>query len=431
MNSETWFGKPIKFLATRFAWLFVLLVSIVLAAIVIKTGPNAAPLEQAERSWPVSVVPARPTDLSPQYFAYGKVESRQVASLKTSISAPVKSVYRHEGEWVEQGDIIIELDASEAQLAHDIALANYEKNLAQLRSVETEQQLAISLVAQYQQLRDIAEARLQRAVELHQKSMISDSDLDLTRQEASEKVIQIQEHLARVEDFPNRIAQQQANVDESSAYLEKARIELDQARITAPFAGRIIRTDVSQGDRVIAGSSLVRIADYSGLEIRTSVPAGTASELRAIIARGDKVMATAELEGRKLSFPLVRLAADVKPGQSGVDAFFAVVVDDTLNIGRTLQLAITLPEKSQVIPMPIYALYQDQTLYKVVENRLQGVRYEEVGDFLDSDGVFNLLVRSEQISSGDLLVISQLPRAITGLLVEPIENGMKNPLGIN
>ena len=431
MSNATWISKPIRFLVKRFTWLFVLLVSSAMALVVVVTGPSAAPLEQIETAWPVSVMPARPTDLSPQYFAYGKVESRQVASLKTSISAPVKEVYRHEGEWVEQGDVIIELDASEPQLAYDIALANYERNLAQLESVKTEETLARNLVTQYQQLREIAETRLQRVIDLHQKGMIADSELDLIRQEASEKVIQVEQHLARVADFPNLIAQQQANVNESSAYLEKARIELQQTRIAAPFAGRIINTEVTQGDRIIAGTSLVQIADYSGLEIRTSVPTEIAGALRAIIGRGASVTASAELAGKTVKFPLLRLAADVKQGQSGVDAFFAVAKDDSLNIGRTLQLAITLPEESQVVPMPVHALYQDQTLYKVVENRLQALRYEEAGDYLDSNGVFNVLVRSNQISSGDLLMISQLPRAITGLLVEPIDNGATATLNIN
>jgi len=431
MSNSTWVSKPSNFLIRRFAWLFVLLVSFVLALVIIVTGPSAAPLEQVETSWPVSVISAHPTDLAPQYFAYGRVESRQVANLNTSISAPVKEVYRHEGEWVEEGELIIELDASEAQLAHDIALANYERNRAQLESVKNEERLALSLVDQYRQLQEITEAKRQRAVDLHQQSMISDSDLDLTRQEANEKDILVEEHLSRVANFPNLVAQQQANVNESFAYLEKAQIELEQTRIKAPFDGRIISTEVTQGDRVIAGTSLVQIADYSGLEIRTSVPTGTASELRGVMNRGGSVIASIELKGKLRSFPLVRLAADVKPGQSGVDAFFAVAQDESLDIGRTLQLAITLPEEHQVIPMPVHALYQGQTLYKVVENRLQAVRYEEAGDYLDSNGDFNVLVRSSQVSSGDLLMVSQLPRAITGLLVEPIDNGVTETLRIN
>ncbi|MEZ5489681.1 MAG: HlyD family efflux transporter periplasmic adaptor subunit [Gammaproteobacteria bacterium] len=322
MKMSSRIRRPFEDLFRKLPWLLVLGVSGLVAALIIATGPSAAPVEQVETAWPVSVKTARPENLAPVLLTFGRLESRQVANLNTSISAPVKEIHRHEGEWVEAGELLIELDATELQLAYEIALANYQRNQAQLKSVGTEQQLAENLVAEYRQLNEITQARLQRVRDLHERGMIADSELDATRQQASEQAILVEEHLARVADFPNRVAQQQANVDESAAYLERARIDLAQTRVVAPFAGRVISTEVTQGDRVTAGTSLVRIADYSGLEIRTSIAAGTAALLRDSISRGQVVTATSELDGRRLSFPLVRLAADVKPGQSGIDAFF-------------------------------------------------------------------------------------------------------------
>jgi len=421
MNLPQWINHAFQTLISRLTWLAALLASCLVAAVIIATGPSAAPVEQVETAWPISVKAARPASLAPVLLTYGRLESRQVANLNTSLSAPVKAVHRHEGEWVEAGELLIELDAAEAQLAHDIAQASYQRNLAQLQSVRTEQQLAQDLVAEYRQLQEIAETRLGRVIELHQRGMVADSELDATRQEASEKAIQVQEHLARVADFPNRVAQQQANVDEAAAYLEKARIDLAQTRIEAPFAGRVVRTRVTRGDRVLAGQTLVEIADYGGLEIRTSLPSDNVAALRELVSRGETVYASSNLDGEVHRFPLIRLAADVKPGQSGIDAFFASDADDGLDLGRTLQLAITLPQVDQAIPMPVHALYPDQTLYRVVENRLQAVRYQPLGDYLDSEGNFNVLVQSDRVSPGDLLMVSQLPRAITGLLVEPID----------
>jgi multidrug efflux pump subunit AcrA (membrane-fusion protein) len=430
MSILTKISKPLGSFSRRFAWLAALLASFLIALVIIITGPSAAPLQRVETAWPISVMPARPTDLSPHYFAYGKVEARQLASLKTTISAPVSKVHRHEGEWVEAGELLIELDSAEAQLAYDIAQANYERNKAQLASVQTDQRLAENLVGEYQQLQDIARAKLQRARDLHGQGVLSDSDLDVTRQEASQSAIQVEQHLAMVADFPNRIAQQQANVNESAAYLEKARIDLDQTRIEAPFAGRVVSNQVTHGDRVIPGAALVEIADYSGLEIRASVTAEIAGMLRHVIEGGSPVWANGEVNGKAEKFPLVRLAADVKAGQSGIDAFFAADKETALDLGRTLQLAITLPRVNDVIPMPVHALYQDHTLYRIVENRLQAVSYEEFGDYRDSSGDFNVLVRSHQVNPGDLLMVSQLPRAITGLLVEPIDVTQTQPLEI-
>ena len=80
--------------------------------------------------------------------------------------------------------------------------------------------------------------------------------------------------------------------------------------------------------------------------------------------------------------------------------------------------------------MPVYALYENQTVYRIDEQRLQAVRYETVGDYVAADNELRVLIRSGEIAAGDQLLASQLPRAITGLLVEPIANSEAS-LGIN
>jgi hypothetical protein len=135
------------------------------------------------------------------------------------------------------------------------------------------------------------------------------------------------------------------------------------------------------------------------------------------------VLASAEVDGRPFKFELDRLSADVKPGQSGIDVFFRNERNEALDIGRVVSLTIRLPQEEDVIPMPVHALYENQTLFKVEENRLEAISYEPAGDYLDADGKFGILVRSAQMNAGDTIMVSQLPRAITGLLVDPIELG--------
>ena len=215
--------------------------------------------------------------------------------------------------------------------------------------------------------------------------------------------------------------QQQAAVNESAAYLEKARLDQEQTQIRAPFAGRVISNEVAKGDRVIAGTALIQIADSNGLEVRVSVPAQIASDLNETFAGNQHVLATAELDGHPFVFELDRLSADIKSGQSGIDAFFRSRDGAAMDIGRVVSLTIRFPEEHDVIPMPVHALYENQTLFRVEESRLKAVRYETAGDFLDENGNFKVLIHAPSLKSGDTIMVSQLPRAITGLLVESIE----------
>lgn len=412
--------SPLRKFGRKFTGLMLLALSLFLGFIMIATGPSAEPLEKTERAWPITVITAAPTDLPPTLLTFGKVESKQVASLNTNISAPVSEVLVREGDWVEEDELLIQVDANEGELNLNVAQANYDRNSALLASVRTEFELANSLSAQYQQLNEIAESKLSRAVDLNSRNMISDAQLDEARQEASQTSIALQQHMAQVADFPNKIAQQQASVAESGAYLQRAKLDLQQTQIRAPFAGRVISSNVSKGDRVIAGATLIRIADYSGLEVRTSVPTEVGYLLSHAMRNEQLVQAKATLDDRDLVFVLDRLSADIKPGQSGIDVFFRSDAGEALDIGRVVNLSVNLPVEENVISMPVHALYENQTIYRIKEQRLEAINYERVGDYLGNDDEFSILIRSSEIKAGDQLLGSQLSRAITGLLVEPI-----------
>lgn len=422
MNTETTDSKikPGNWIKKKFAGVFFLALALFFGFILVATGPNAEPLEKTERAWPVSVLTAAPAELPPTLLTFGKVESQQVAGLNTAISAPVKEVFVREGDRVEEGQLLIQLDAVEGQLALNVNQANHDRNIAMLASVKTEYEFANSLTAQYQELEAIAQSKLTRAADLNRKNMVSDALFDEAREEASRATIILQQHLATVADYPNKIAQQQASVDESAALLARARLDYQQTEIRAPFAGRVISSGVSRGDRVFAGATLIQIADYEGLEIRTSVPSDIAFLLNQAMRQTEEVYGRAEVDGRELEFVLDRISGDVKAGQSGIDVFFHSRNGEILDIGRVLSMTVNLPLEADVLSMPVYALYENQTVYRIEEQRLQAVHYETVGDYVTADNELRTLIRSSQIQAGDQLLASQLPRAITGLLVETV-----------
>ncbi|MBQ13571.1 MAG: hypothetical protein CMQ17_13255 [Gammaproteobacteria bacterium] len=322
---------------------------------------------------------------------------------------------------MEEDDLLIQLDAAEADLAVNIAQANFNRASAQFASVETEYELAKNLLPHFQELKSIADSKLGRATDLNSRDMVSDSALDDARQEASERGIALAQQAAAVADFPNKLQQQRAVVDETRAQLKKSVLDLEQTRIRAPFAGRVISNGVARGDRVIAGTPLIEIADSAGLEVRASVPTEIGYALNQSMLQGTKVVAFSELDGRPFNFVLDGMSADVKPRQSGIDVFFRNEMSETLDIGRVVSLTIRLPKEKNVIPVPVHALYENQTLFKVEENRLEAIHYDSVGDYFAANGEFGILVRSSQMRAGDLIMVSQLPRAMTGLLVDPID----------
>lgn len=395
--------------------------SILLGAIIIATGPSAKPQPLEEKAWPVSIVTAEPKTLSPVLTVYGKVESSQMAVLKTSVSAPVKKVLTPEGTWVDKGDLMIVLDTTELELSVRSADAGYMRRLAVLAAARNDYAADRKMMAHYKALAEIAEARFDRSRALYKSKMISAALFDQAREQSDQAAITLEQEVARLANYPSIIAQDKAMVAEGKAKLDKSKLDLAQAQIRAPFAGRVIRTMVAPGDRIAPGSPLIQVADYNQLEVRAPMPADTGFVLRRYLDQGGRVSAVAQVDGHRIGCVLARLSGDVKQGQSGVDAFFSPVGAVNLDIGRIVSLTVTMPPQQNVVALPVQSIYQGGRVFKVAKHRLVGIHVHQVGEYVDNDGDYRILVRSASIHKGDRLMTTQLSRAITGLLVNPID----------
>ena len=86
-------------------------------------------------------------------------------------------------------------------------------------------------------------------------------------------------------------------------------------------------------------------------------------------------------------------------------------------MGTTVTLMVNLPVQKNVIALPYSAVYDNDRVYKLVENRMRRVRIERIGEWTDSQGQVHLLVRGGQFEKGDQIIVSQIPNAVEGLKV--------------
>lgn len=407
-----------------------ILVALLASVSIFATGPNPAPALRTEKAWPVSVIEVSPTSIHPSFTAYGRVESSNVTHLKTDLNAQIADIHVREGDWVEAGDVLITLDARELELTLDERRADLAQLSANLQSVRIEQEMLEASTDQYRAVYQVAEKKLERHQDLMAKRLISQSLLDEVTAEANQASIRYRDHMRSLTDVPNRMAAAQAAVDRTRAQVRQAEIDIEKTRITAPFRGPILGVFVAPGDRSNLGATLADIANADAFEVRVQIPVRYGDRLHDTLASGRAVTATTS-EGVPLT--LSRLSSRVRPGQSGLDAFFELkVAEGTPHtaLGRLIELDVTLPEESAVVALPVQSLYENDRIYAVepapagpegaaAEFRLEAITVERVGEMQGEDGEHRILVRSEGIGDGRRIITTQLPRAITGLLVEP------------
>jgi multidrug efflux pump subunit AcrA (membrane-fusion protein) len=422
MNKPYFPGRTLarfRYLGAKAAGGLILGMLLLLSMLVIATGPKAEPTERAEREWPVSYKEVSPVSMAPTIQVYGKLESDQYATLSAGVTATVVQVLHREGDWVNAGEPLLRLDDAEVLLAEDSARAALARAEAALRSIQNEHQLTRDLGSHHEAQAQLAREKLKRFESLHAKSMIADAQLDDVRHEANERAMVLAQQQSRLLDFPNQEQQAEAAVAEAVARVGQAELDKQHTDVRSPFSGRVIALAVATGDRISAGSVLISVADYAGLQVRAPVPMDVAQRLRRDLDAGNAVVAATTIAGEQLGFELRGLAGEVKTGQSGIDAFFHVAPDALIALGTVVNLTISLPEEPNVIALPIHAVYDNNRVYRITDSRLQAVAIERVGERMDDTGDYRVLVRSPELNRGDHLLISQLPTAMTGLLVKP------------
>ena len=211
------------------------------------TAPAPIVPERLEKAWPVSVQEIDPDRLAPVFNTFGKVESNNVAELRTNVVAEVARVHVREGQWVAAGELLLELRKDELQLQATEKEADLQQEKALLQSVETEYRLLQETSSHYESVWQLSQKKLERQRDLLEKRMISQALMDDAVQVASQATIEYQRHVRTLADFPNRIAQQKARVDRAEALRDQSLINLDKADVRAPFSGPILSVSVAVG----------------------------------------------------------------------------------------------------------------------------------------------------------------------------------------
>jgi len=405
------------------AVLGILAGGVALSGLVFATAPANEPVPRTEKAWPVSTLEARMVDASPELLLFGRIETPRSADLTAAVAAEVLEVPVEEGQRVELGDLLVRLDPRDAQLTVAQRRAELATAQAALDALDSQHASDRNVLARQREIQALLQQKLGRHQQLREADMLPAARLDEVRREAERQAILLRTNAASVAGHEAAVRQSQALVELAQAQLDRAKLDLERTNITAPFAGRVASVSIAPGEQVARGVALLELYDTGALEVRAQVPSQFVGELRAAMTAADAgegppVSARMRVDGQPIELRLDRLGGRVARSRSGVDALFEVEsAGASLELGRVVELDVALPTQSDVIAVPVQAVYRGSRIYKVDGERLHGVEIERVGERTDSAGRLEVLVRSPELVDGDIVAVTQLPRAIDGLLV--------------
>ncbi|KPL18040.1 MAG: hypothetical protein AMJ92_09810 [candidate division Zixibacteria bacterium SM23_81] len=166
--------------------------------------------------------------------AAGKVQPETEVDISANVSGKIVRLGVKEGQRVEQGQFLVQLDRNRYQALVDQAQAQLTS--AEARLVE-------------------AEAEYRRVKELFDANLASEADLEAAKA---------------------RRDVDKANHGAAKAYLDKARDDLSKTTILSPMAGTVSQLNSEEGEVVLgteqfSGTVIMTVADLSQMEVETDV----------------------------------------------------------------------------------------------------------------------------------------------------------------
>jgi len=213
------------------------------------------------------------------YEAMGTVRSKTSSVVQSKATGNVLTVAFKEGDIVEAGRVLIELDDREAVAMLQRASSALEGT--QKAVVEAEQAVraaeAAKRAAEAQQA--LAAATYERFKNLLASSAVSKQTFDEAEAKSKFATAEAIRAAETLKSYEARQAEALARVEQAKAEEKNARVMLDHTEVKAPYAGVVTRRHVNVGDMASPGQPLFEMEDNAHYRLEVQVDESCAARI--------------------------------------------------------------------------------------------------------------------------------------------------------
>ncbi len=345
------------------------------------------------RSITVATAAARTGNMPVYLEGLGTVTPFNTVTVKSRVDGQLISVNFREGQSVQKGDLLAQVDPRPFQVALDQA----NGNLAQAKgNLEKDQAV----------LRD-AEVNYQRYQELYNSKILAKQQLDTQG--------------ATVGQGRGSIAADQAAIEAAQAAIDNAKLNLTYTRITSPISGRIGLRQVDAGNMIHASDTngLATIAQLQPISVLFSLPEEQLPSVLQKLRQSAKLPTEAfDRDQRKKladgTLLTVDNQIDATTGTSRLKAVFPNN-DYALFPNQFVNVRMLLDTRRNATIVPAVAIQRGPTgtfVYQVQDNSTVAVRPVKIGI---SEG--NDVVIDDGLQPGEQVVVDGAEKLTEGMTV--------------
>ena len=297
-------------------------------------------------------------DVVQTMVASGHVQSPHRTDVSAQVTGRVVAIPVTEGQWVRQGQTLIELDSSEAQANHQQALANSQQAQVNVRQLlELRLPVAEQTLLQAQANLKVAQQSLARSQTLFDQGFVGASARDDAQRglDIAQAQLQIaaQQRQSLLPGGSDEAAAHSA-VQVALASAASAAARLRYMRILAPVDGVLIARSVEPGDGVQPGKVLMVLSPKADMQLVLQIDEKNLHLLRLNQAAWASADAYPD---QKFNAELVYINPRVDPLRGSVEVKLAVPKPPAyLQQDMTVSVDIEVARRPQSLWLPLTAV---------------------------------------------------------------------------
>jgi len=277
----------------------------------------------------VEVIHLAKTTIEDETELVGGLEARSDVEIRTALSAYIARLRAEAGDFVQKGQLLVELDDSKAEESVSHAEAALHVNKAQLQAQKTR-------LGQ-------AEKDYQRQVDLSRRGVSTSQQLEDA---------QAQMRIAKAE-----VELEEARVNQTEADLLHARLALNDTRIVAPMAGFVAEREADVGELSKPDVVLMRIVDISTVKTVVHI---VEHDYPKVVPGQDASLTVDAYPDRRFTGKVVRKAPVLDPLTRTGEVFIEIAnPEKLLKPGMHARVRLVFDRHKEAKVLPVAALFDD------------------------------------------------------------------------
>ncbi len=187
-----------------------------------------------------------------------------------------------EGAIVKAGDVLIEIDRTDYELALEKAMANIASVNAQLSELDRQEENTLRTLKLEERILSVAQAEFDRVASLVERGTATAAALDSAQKALLAQTSSVTNLNNTMALYPAKRQSLQATLSVRQAELAEAERAISKVVIVAPFRGRVSQQNTEIGQFVRSGETLLTLDDISAVEITAEFQPSTFAPMMGV-----------------------------------------------------------------------------------------------------------------------------------------------------